>query len=146
MADQSSSPGRPNQPPNTVAAPIAAEALPAGSPVYVSGMNEVSLAQADALSEALVIGVVPYAIEVDERAPIQKGGSLELPAEQWDALTGDDGGLTPGDIYYLSDATAGLITTTAPSTTDHYQTIYGVALSPTDMYIIAGTPVKNLGV
>jgi hypothetical protein len=61
---------------------------------------------------------------------------------QWDAVTGGSGGLTPGVYYYVSAATAGLLTTTAPTTTGEVvkQAIW--AISSTEGLIVHTNEVR----
>ena len=52
-----------------------------------------------------------------------------------------DSGLSPGQIYYLSAAGAGAITTTPPSTPGHYVTRVGEAASATEFIIQMEPPI-----
>ena len=47
---------------------------------------------------------------------IATGGPLTASTAQWDAITGQVGGLTPNTRYYLDPTTAGKLTITAPIT------------------------------
>jgi hypothetical protein len=60
---------------------------------------------------------------------------LTATTGEWDTVTGGSGGLTAGAQYYLSDTTAGRLTTTPPSTTGRYVVNVGRALSTTVMLI-----------
>jgi hypothetical protein len=53
-------------------------------------------------------------------------------------VTGQVGGLTPNSTYYLSAATAGALTTTAPSTAGQFVYRVGKAISTTQMDIDPG--------
>ena len=51
-------------------------------------------------------------------------------------------GLSPGQIYYLSAASAGAITLTPPSTTGHFVTRIGEAASATELIVQLEPPVQ----
>lgn len=51
-------------------------------------------------------------------------------------------GLSPGQIYYLSAASAGTITTTPPSTAGHYLTRVGEAASTAELIVQLEPPVQ----
>lgn len=106
--------------------------------VYISSAGTVALAQANASATKGVIGLVKdTSIAASASGAIQTDGVLTASAAQWDAVigSGNTGGLTPGATYYLSAATAGGITSTAPSTQGQYVVPIGVALSPTALDI-----------
>jgi hypothetical protein len=62
-------------------------------------------------------------------------GVLSGTTAQWDAVTGQTGGLTAGVDYFLSAATAGRVTTTPPATAGQYNVYVGRAKSTTDMHL-----------
>lgn len=64
----------------------------------------------------------------------QRAGTLILTPSQWDAQTGESGGLTPLVEYFLSD-TAGKITKTRPATTGDTIKRVGLALNATFMLV-----------
>jgi hypothetical protein len=71
---------------------------------------------------------------------LQSNGVLVGTTTQWDAVTGQTGGLTAGAIYYLSEAVAGGMTTTPP-TTGYVQEI-GEAISDTEFLIDVKQEIK----
>jgi hypothetical protein len=113
-----------------------------GTAVYVSGGNATE-AQADAQNTVRVAGLV-----VDITAPdagpveVQADGILIATTGQWDAVTGQTGGLTEGADYFLSEATAGELTTTAPSVAGDFVLRVGHALSATELEIEVAQPIK----
>ena len=109
----------------------AVAALAIGDVVYVSGALTVSKAQANAIGTARPIGLAGAVIEASATGPIQTDGVLT-------GLTG----LTAGSTYYLSDATAGAFTTTAPSEAGKFVVKIGTALSTTEMEISFGMTIK----
>ena len=62
-------------------------------------------------------------------------GPVDFTTEQWDNVTGQTGGLTPGAAYYLSAAVAGKLTTTAPSGVGDFIVYIGVGRDPTTMIL-----------
>lgn len=120
-----------------------------GMPVYpVNGDPDADIvlkkAQANAIGTAVVPGLAASAAEAPASARVKFAGPLTLTTEQWDAITGDSGGLTPLAIYYLSAADAGMLTTTPP-TSPNYVTVIGFALSPTTMMLQIAPPVLGAG-
>ena len=117
-------------------------AIVIGTPVYVDGDGTVKKALADALSTAEVMGlVVDVTVAADDPARILTDGRLAATTAQWDAITGDVGGLTPGSIYYLDPETAGNLTTTAPTTDTEVVARVGKALSTTIFEISINQPI-----
>jgi hypothetical protein len=114
-----------------------------GQPVYVSGADAVNLAQANASGTVEVLGLVKdVSVNAAATANIQTDGVLTATTTQWDAVTGDTGGLNAGAVYYLDAATAGKLTTTAPTEVGQYVVRVGKALSTTDLEISIGQPIK----
>lgn len=107
-----------------------------GQPVYVDSAGTVDLAKADALSTAEVLGLV-FDISIANSASggILTDGKLTATTIQWDIVTGQTGGLTPGTRYYLSAATPGKLTDIAPIVDGEVIAPVGVALSTTEMEI-----------
>lgn len=114
---------------------VADAAFIAGQAVYPSTAGHAAKARADASGTSKAIGLAAAAVSSGASGDIQTNGVLSLTTGEWDALTGGSGGLTVGSTYYLSAATAGLLTTTAPSTVGHYVVAIGIALSTTEMLI-----------
>lgn len=115
------------------------EATPitAGMPVYISAADTVKKARANAAATVPAIGLVADAtVSAGAAANVQNEGTIALTTAQWDAVAGTSGGLTAGQEYFLSDATAGaLITGQAGS--GYVQSI-GVALDSTTLVIKIG--------
>jgi len=111
-------------------------ALVIGTPVYVSAAGTVKRAQANALSTADVIGLwraISTAAAGSDQAVLD--GVLVATTGQWDAVTGQSGGLTPGARYYLDPSTPGKLSTTAPTTTGQVVVGCGLAISTTEMEV-----------
>lgn len=114
-----------------------------GTPVYNDVNDGVKKAKADAAGTSNVIGLVAQAsISSGVAGSIQFSGVLTATTGQWDAVFGTTGGLTKGVHYFLSAATAGIGTTTAPSTVGQYAVYLGLALSTTELSVGAPfTPI-----
>jgi hypothetical protein len=114
-----------------------------GTPVYVSATGSVDKAQADAAATKDVVGlVVDTSIASSATGDIQTGGLLEATTGQWDAVTGDAGGLTAGTQYFVDPDTAGMLTDTAPIVAGDFVCAVGIALSTTEMIIAIHQTVK----
>ena len=114
-----------------------------GTPVYVSAAGSVDKAQADALATKDVVGlVVDTSIASSATGDIQTGGLLEATTGQWDAVTGDTGGLTAGAQYFVDPDTAGMLTDTNLISAGDFIAPVGIALSTTEMIIAIHQTVK----
>ena len=113
-----------------------AGAIVIGQPVYVDGAGTVDTAQADALATANVLGLVAdTSISAAASGGIQTGGRLTATTGEWDAVTGQTGGLTAGAKYFLDASASGSLTTTAPTADGEVVAPVGEALSTTEMEI-----------
>ncbi len=112
-------------------------ALPIGTPVYASAtVNEIEPAQANALATARVLGLVADVSIADTATGyVLTDGRLIATTTQWDAITGQVGGLTPGAKYYLSPTTAGRLTTTVPTADGQVLAPVGTARSTTEFEV-----------
>jgi len=113
-----------------------------GAPVYCKSAGKVDNAQADAVATVEVIGLAQDEIAYQASGNIQTDGVLSLTTGEWDSITGDTGGLTFNDVYYLDPDTAGMLTTTAPTTTGDFVVRVGKAISTTDMEISILNAIK----
>lgn len=119
-----------------------ASSIVIGSPVYSDADGSVDLAQANATGTVEVIGLVQdVSIIAAASGIIQTGGVIAATTAQWDAITGDAGGLTAGSVYYLDASTAGKLTTTAPTIATQHVARVGQALSTTRMRIALEQPI-----
>jgi len=110
-----------------------AGAIVIGAPVYNDVNDGVKKGKADASGTSSIIGLVAQA---------SISGVLTATTGQWDAIMGTSGGLTKGVRYFLSAATAGLGTSTAPTTTGQYVVLLGIAISTTELHLAAPyTPI-----
>jgi hypothetical protein len=120
----------------------ASASLVAGMAVYTSASGSMKRAQANALTTADPAAIVVDAtIAAAATGNFACGGVLTLTTAEWDAVTGQTGGLTPGARYFVSPTTAGQITSTPPSTVGQVVALVGRATSTTDLEIELGTPI-----
>lgn len=106
-----------------------------GNVVYSTTADHVAKAQANASGTSKPLGFAAAAITSGAAGNIQTDGILALTTAQWDAVAGTTGGLTVGSTYFLSAATAGLMSATAPSTVGQYVVELGMAISTTELNI-----------
>lgn len=120
-----------------------AGAVVIGMAVYPKTNGKIDKARANAQGTVQVVGLVKDAsISAAATGSIQTSGVLTATTGQWDAVTGQSGGLTAGSVYFLDPTTAGNLTTTAPTTIGQYVVRVGLALTSTEMDIDPQPPVK----
>lgn len=95
-----------------------------GDVLYFDGTNYLE-AQANAANTAEVVGIVSRVIDVDNF-------ELTLSGEVTGILS--PASLTPGTVYFLSDATAGLLTSAEPTTIGFVSLPLAVAITSTSLY------------
>jgi hypothetical protein len=94
------------------------EGFPVGSPLTLvpSVANRVTRARANTVADSGVLGLALYAGVEDAIVRVRQLGVLTLTLAQWAVIVATDSGvLVPGAAYYLSQATAGLLTRTQPA-------------------------------
>lgn len=111
------------------------------SPVYVSG-TDVELAQANAQSTVRVAGLAGATTTNGSDLEVVADGVFTATTGEWDAVTGETGGLTPGEDYFLDASAAGALTQTAPDSSGEFVLRVGHALSDTEMEIEIAQPIK----
>lgn len=97
----------------------------------------VGLCVGDAAVQCLGLAIAGAANGADVK--VQYDGVLTLTTAQWDAIAGTSGGLAGGIIYYVSQSTAGDLTSTAPTTGQHSIQV-GVGLNSTQMFLTISPP------
>ena len=105
-----------------------------GTPVYLESTGHVAAAKANSLATTNVLGLV------NNQGLIQVSGTLTLATGQWDALTGQSGGLVVGTWYWLSDTTTGRLVNVEPEVLGHYSVAVLYALSTTEALILVNAP------
>jgi hypothetical protein len=112
------------------------------TPVYNDAASGFKKAKADAAGTKSVIGLISdTSITNGVAGNVMLNGFLTATTGQWDAVFGTTGGLTFGSRYYLSAATAGQASATAPSTTGQYVVELGIAISTTVFKIDVKLPI-----
>lgn len=113
-----------------------------GAPVYSTAADHFDKAKANALSTSRVYGLVAdTSISTTSAGNVCVGGILSATTAQWDAITGQTGGLTFNSKYYLDASTAGKLTTTAPSASTNIVVSVGLAISTTEMRLTLDAPL-----
>lgn len=102
--------------------------------------DQIALANAGASGTMRFIGFASAAINNAASGSVTTDGALTGTTGEWDAVTGQTGGLTPGAVYFVSTSTNGAITSTAPTT--GWLVRVGVAISTTTMLINKGEPIQ----
>lgn len=115
--------------------------IPPGTPVYASAAGVLSKSKADASATADVDCLAFDSIANATSGQGQSVGFMTLTTAQWDAVTGQTGGLTANAHYYLDPATAGKITTTVPTTVGQFLVHIGRAISTTQMRLLIQPPI-----
>jgi hypothetical protein len=111
-----------------------------GNVVYTDTSATCKKAKADAAGTAGAIGFALTATAAAGTATVQTAGTISLTTGQWDAVTGQTGGLTAGALYFVDPTTAGKITTTAPNATGQFCMQVGRASSTTIMIMLQEGP------
>lgn len=110
-----------------------AGSLPIGTPCYASGADEFDEAQASAAGTSNLLGILDATTASGSSGDVVMNGTVDALTTEWDAITGQTGGLTVGVEYFLDPASAGMLTTTVPTT--GYIVRAGKALSTTRMAV-----------
>lgn len=122
---------------NAEAAPIVV-----GTPVYIFGADSVKKAQANAAGTADIFGLVfDVSITNATTGNIAMNGLVQATTAQWDAVTGQSGGLTIGATYFLDPSTSGKMTSTAPTSVGQLNANIGTAISTTDFLVDIQTEI-----
>ena len=104
----------------------ATAAVALGEVVYADGAGTFDLAKADAAATTQGRGIVTVAAGIGDTATAQVSG----------VVTSATWTLTTDSIYYLSPATPGAITATAPTTVSQFVLPIGVAVSATQLKLL----------
>jgi hypothetical protein len=95
-------------------------------PLYLKNNGHVGLAKANSATTFRVSGLAFSAVLSGHVVKYNTNGRLTIP--DWTAIAGT-ASLTPGAYYYLSDSTAGMITSIAPTSAGSYVACIGRAAS-----------------
>lgn len=101
-----------------------------GTPVYSSADGHCNKAIATSATLSQVVGLVAdQAIAHAAAGNVRTEGPLTATSVQWDAITGDIGGLVPNAQYYLDPSTAGMLTRVQPTDPGQFIAPIGTAIS-----------------
>lgn len=120
-------------------------AVTIGNAVYVAADGDIEAARANAAATSLAIGllvqITSHEIPGDTVGAAGDKGTVVIDG----AVYCSGWGLTPGAIYYLSSATAGVITATAPTGAGTWTRVIGYAWDADTLIILPGAvaPVSN---
>ncbi len=118
----------------------------AGEPVYADTNTSVDGAQANADGTSNVVGLAAAAVGAAATGDMCISGVVTLTTGEWDALTGETGGLTRDLKYFLDDATAGRMLQEDNLTSlgaGDYLVELGTAISTTEMQLDIKTKIKK---
>jgi len=120
-----------------------AGAMVIGNAVYVKPDGTADLAQANSQATTDVLGLVKdVTVASAATGNVILDGVLTATTDQWDAVAGTTGGLTPGAVYFLDPATPGKLTSTPPSAAGQFVVRVGKALSSTKLNLTLTAPIK----
>lgn len=85
------------------------------------------------------------AVNDDGTVQVQASGPVTLSTAQWDAATGESGGLVLGRAYYPAIFPKLGLTDVAPSSPGTFRVPVGVALNATTLLLTLASPVQVLG-
>lgn len=118
-------------------------ALLFGNSVYTDASGTVKKAKANDPILKDVIGIVLNgSVAPGAVATIMHSGPAVATTTQWDAIFGTTGGLTPRTRYFLSDATAGDGSSSAPTADGSYVVELGIASSTTEL--VLSSPFRSV--
>lgn len=114
-----------------------------GTPVYSAAAGKIDQADGTVASKSEVVGLVSdTSIAASATGNILMDDVLTATTAQWDAVvTGESGGLTFGNVYYLDPGTAGKLTSSVPSTATQFLVRVGRALSTTQLEVMIQPPI-----
>lgn len=114
-----------------------------GQAVNVNG----TLASAATAATAQPIGLIVVGAAPGSDAKVAQGGRVVLTTAEWDAVTGEVGGLVPGDPYWLGDV-AGRIQSNSAAGPGTVRKYIGTAVSTTELSLtsfLAGATASPVG-
>ena len=110
--------------------------IPIGNPVYISSTDTFIHAVGEDSPNA--VGLTAEEILATEAGNVQTDGKLVATTAEWDAVTGQTGGLTPGGTYYLGYF--GGLSIVPPA--GGFLVRLGIAINSTSLEIKISRPIK----
>lgn len=113
---------------------VNADAVPLvpGMPIANFGPGAIKRGNATSTALSRILGIVTVGAGLALPATVALRGLVTLTTAQWDAVSGQVGGLTAGALYFL-DIVAGKISAAAPIALGQSVVLLGIATSPTDL-------------
>lgn len=102
-----------------------------GDVVYAPTADHVDKARADVMSTSHVIGISTTVVASGAKARIQTCGVISIPGASF----------TTDAIYYLSESTAGTLTTTPTTTPGETIVAVAIALSAEELRLLSVPPI-----
>lgn len=97
--------------------------------------------RANALETSHIAGLLTAPTFPGSSGVIQRSGRFEALIAEWNVITTEVNGLTPGATYFLSPAIAGRISKTPPDLIGEYVIRIGRAISQTVMILDISDPI-----
>jgi hypothetical protein len=111
-----------------------------GTPVYSSSAVGFKKANGNAVGTSDCLGLMFADTASGAQGIVATSGEVTGTTGQWDAVTGQTGGLTFNATYFLDIATAGKLTSTPPAS--GFLCPVGKAVSPTKMVVRVGQRIQ----
>lgn len=145
MTDTFTNPRTVQPPIVSVITPNASQAFPIGTPVSQDASNPGSVIPANAgagdITFACTLGIATGAGVVGGGpVPVQYLGPVHLTTAEWDAITGETGGLTLGARYFTGHVNPGTLVRVTSIIPGDFITFVGTATSPTDLFLQISFP------
>lgn len=126
--------------------PVASQSFVVGTVVAQDAAAERAVVPANAgdgdLGVAWAMGVAIGAGVAGEPGPVQFAGPVRLTTAQWDAVTGESGGLVTGASYFVSATEAGKLSRQTSITPGDFISYVGTATSPQDLFLAITFPLE----
>jgi len=104
--------------------------------VYLDVADSVKLASANGAAATKFFGFVDDDdIGTGNTGNIRYSGIMTGNTAQWDAVTGETGGLVANQVYYLSSTDSGNTVNAAPTAASKYVVPVGIGINETDLLI-----------
>lgn len=128
-----------------IAAYTTAAAVLKGNVLYASAPGTVNKAQANSQTTTKPVGIAQAAAGSGTSVSVQTNGIVTFTTAEWDAITGQSGGLVFNTDYYLSVAAAGLLiplSSVAAIAAGNFIVKVGRAISTVDLSFEPGQPYQ----
>jgi hypothetical protein len=114
--------------------------VPLCSVVFTDTAGGFKKANANAVGTSLVTGILTTTTASAASGAVATSGEMSATTLEWDAITGQTGGLTLNAVYFLDNVTAGKLTTTIPGS--GFLIAVGKAVSTTKFIVNIGPRIQ----